>query len=89
VTSASASPIRWSLSVRDLIHPVVDDDHGHRKRLVWLLLVPIALTAFVVSPPLGADGAAPKPVAATEPHKRPFPPLPPGHAPDVWHFPTC
>ena len=70
--------------VRDLRHaPAVDDGHGHRPWLVWLLLVPIELTTFVVPPPLGAHGAAPEAVAATEPQRRPFPPLPAGRAPTV------
>jgi putative membrane protein len=72
--------------VRDLRHaPAEDDDDGHRHRpwLMWLLLVPIALTTFVVPPPLGAHGAAPEAVAATEPQRRPFPPLPGGRAPVV------
>ena len=47
------------------------------------MLVPIALTTFVVPPPLGAHGAAPEAVAATEPQRRPFPPLPAGRAPTV------
>ena len=54
--------------VRDLRHaPAEDHGHRHRPWLVWLLLVPIALTTFVVPPPLGAHGAAPEAVAATEP----------------------
>ncbi len=54
--------------VRDLRHePAEDDGHRHRPWLVWLLLVPIALTTFVVPPPLGAHGATPTAVAATEP----------------------
>jgi uncharacterized repeat protein (TIGR03943 family) len=71
--------------VRDLRQPSADnhDEHRHTPWLVWLLLVPIALTAFVVPPPLGADGAAPEAVAATEPQKHPFPPLPAGRAPTV------
>ena len=70
--------------VRDLRHPAVGDDgHGHRPWLVWLLLVPIALTTFVVPPPLGAQGAAPEAVAATAPARRAFPPLPAGRAPTV------
>jgi len=72
--------------IRDLRHaPVEDDDDGHRHRpwLVWVLLVPIALTTFVVPPPLGVHGAAPEAVAATEPQRRPFPPLPLGRAPVV------
>jgi uncharacterized repeat protein (TIGR03943 family) len=58
-----------------------DEGHRHRPWLVWLLLVPIALTAFVVPPPLGARGTAPQAVAATQPHRHAFPPLPPGRAP--------
>jgi putative membrane protein len=70
--------------VRDLRHAPADDDgHRHRPWLVWLLLVPIALTTFVVPPPLGAHGAAPEAVAATEPVRRAFPPLPAGRAPTV------
>ncbi len=74
--------------VRDLRHaPAEDgesgDGHRHRPWLVWLLLVPIALTTFVVPPPLGAHGAAPELVATTEPARRAFPPLPAGRAPTV------
>jgi putative membrane protein len=70
--------------VRDLRHaPAEEDGHRHRPWLVWLLVVPIALTTFVVPPPLGAHGAAPEAVAATEPQRRPFPPLPAGRAPTV------
>lgn len=70
--------------VRDLRRePVEDDGHQHRPWLVWLLLMPIALTTFVVPPPLGAHGAAPEAVATTEPQKRAFPPLSTGRAPTV------
>jgi uncharacterized repeat protein (TIGR03943 family) len=75
--------------VRDLRNPLDDGDsvdgdgHRHRPWLVWALLVPIALTVFVVPPPLGAHGAAPEAVAAVEPQRRPFPPLPVGRAPTV------
>lgn len=71
--------------VRDLRRAPDADDHGHRHRpwLVWLLLVPIALTTFVVPPPLGAQGAAPEAVAVAAPPKRAFPPLPAGRAPTV------
>jgi uncharacterized repeat protein (TIGR03943 family) len=70
--------------VRDL-RGAAADEHGHRHRpwLVWLLLVPIVLTTFVVPPPLGAQGAAPEAVATTAPPKRAFPPLPAGRAPTV------
>ena len=70
--------------VRDLRHePAEEDGHRHRPWLVWLLLVPIALTTFVVPPPLGAHGATPTAVATTEPARRAFPPLPAGPAPTV------
>ena len=70
---------------RDLRGGPDEDDHGHRHRpwLVWLLLAPIALTTFVVPPPLGAQGAVPQAVAASAPQKRAFPPLPAGRAPAV------
>jgi uncharacterized repeat protein (TIGR03943 family) len=71
---------------QDLRHgsdSVQGDGHRHRPWLLWALLVPIALTVFVVPPPLGAHGAAPEAVAAVEPQKRAFPPLPPGQAPVV------
>jgi putative membrane protein len=70
--------------VRDLRHAPADE-HGHRHRpwLVWLLLVPIALTTFVVPPPLGAQGTAPETIAATQPVRRAFSPLPAGRAPVV------
>ena len=70
--------------VRDLRHaPAEDHGHTHRPWLVWLLLVPIAPTTFVVPPPLGAQGTAPETLAATEPARRAFPPLPGGRAPTV------
>jgi len=70
--------------VRDLRHALAEDHgHTHRPWLVWLLLVPIALTTFVVPPPLGAQGTAPETLAATEPARRAFPPLPGGRAPTV------
>ncbi|TQK29128.1 TIGR03943 family protein [Arthrobacter sp. SLBN-53] len=54
-------------------------DHGHRTGIGWLLIVPIALLAFVVPPALGPQAA--RPIAAdtaqTAP-RRPFPPLPAG-----------
>jgi uncharacterized repeat protein (TIGR03943 family) len=70
--------------VRDLRNaPAEEHGHRHRPWLVWLLLVPIALTTFVVPPPLGAQGTAPEAIAATEPVRRAFPPLPAGRAPAV------
>ncbi len=52
--------------VRDLRQqPAEEDGHRHRPWLVWLLLVPIALTTFVVPPALGAHGVTPTAVATT------------------------
>ena len=73
--------------VRDLRQAAAEpehDEHGHRHQpwLAWLLLVPIAMVAFVVPPPLDARGASPQ-AAVSTPHRRPFPPLPPGPAPVV------
>ncbi|MCW2651912.1 MAG: hypothetical protein JWR32_2888 [Mycobacterium sp.] len=60
------------------------DGHHHRTWTVWLLLIPVAVLAFVVPPPLGARGATPQVAAVAEtPHRRPFPPLPPERAPVV------
>lgn len=78
--------------VRDLRSPDADsgddhdpdhDGHGHRHQswLGWLLLVPIAMVAFVVPPPLNARGTSPTVVSA--PPRRAFPPLPAGDAPTV------
>jgi uncharacterized repeat protein (TIGR03943 family) len=64
---------------------VTPDEHGHAHQtwLTWVLLVPIALVAFVVPPPLDARGANPPPAAVSAPQPRPFPALPPGPAPEV------
>lgn len=71
--------------VRDLRNVAADDhDHGHAHQtwLTWVLLVPIALIAFVVPPPLDARGTNPPP-AISAPQPRPFPALPAGAAPVV------
>lgn len=47
--------------------------HHHRGTLAWLLLIPVALTAFVSVPPMSAVGAT---AAVQAPAKRAFPPLP-------------
>jgi uncharacterized repeat protein (TIGR03943 family) len=60
-----------------------DHGHAHQTWLTWVLLVPIALVAFVVPPPLDARGANPPPAAVSAPQPRPFPALPPGPAPEV------
>ena len=45
---------------RDMTTTTHEDEHGHRHQpwLGWLLLVPIAMVAFVVPPPLDARGAS-------------------------------
>jgi uncharacterized repeat protein (TIGR03943 family) len=58
-----------------------DEVHHHRGWMVWLLLVPVVLVAFVVPPPIEANGASP--VSAKQSAKHPFPPLPSGRAPTV------
>jgi uncharacterized repeat protein (TIGR03943 family) len=74
--------------VRDLRKADAEDEehergHGHRHQpwLGWLLLVPIAMVAFVVPPALGARGTSP--AAVSTPQRRAFPPLPSGDAPTV------
>lgn len=69
--------------VHELRHAATPEHgHVHRTWLTWLLLVPIAMIAFVVPPPLDASGTNPPPaISASQP--RPFPPLPPGPAPEV------
>lgn len=51
-------------------------EHHHRGGMTWLLLIPVALTAFVAVPAVGVVGATPETVATTKPQKRAFPPLP-------------
>jgi uncharacterized repeat protein (TIGR03943 family) len=58
-------------------------DHGHRGWMAWLLLVPVAMTAFVIPPPMSARGATPELAATASPQRRPFPPLPAERAPAV------
>jgi uncharacterized repeat protein (TIGR03943 family) len=67
--------------VRDARGGDGEDGHGHSPWLVWLLLVPIVMTVFVVPPPLGASTATPEVVPSSEPARRAYPPLPPGRAP--------
>lgn len=64
-----------------------DEDHaghGHRSGVVWLLLLPVALLAFVVPPAIGPGTARPAVSdVSTEVLRRPFPPLPAGTAPEL------
>jgi len=62
-------------------HETHDDGHRHGGGMVWLLLVPVVLIAFVIPPPIEANGAAP--VAAAQPHRRAFAALPAERAPVV------
>jgi uncharacterized repeat protein (TIGR03943 family) len=59
-----------------------DDGHRHNASLGWLLLIPIAMVAFVVPPALDAGGVTATP-ATIAPPPRAFPPLPAGAAPTV------
>jgi uncharacterized repeat protein (TIGR03943 family) len=67
--------------IRDVRNAGSYGGHHHRGAIVWLLLVPVILMAFVIPPPISASGATP--VAAAQPHKRTFPPLPSDRAPLV------
>ena len=58
--------------------------HLHRRGIGWLILIPVVLLAFVSPPALGAQAAAPAAVTLSANELRqPFPPLPPGRAPEV------
>jgi uncharacterized repeat protein (TIGR03943 family) len=60
------------------------DGHGHRSALVWLLLVPVALLAFVVPPAIAPSAARTSIVnVSTDVLRRPFPPLPQERAPTI------
>lgn len=60
------------------------DHHGHRPGVVWLLLIPVALLAFVVPPAIGPQTARPAVTeVSTEVLRRPFPPLPNERAPEL------
>ncbi|MEW5812576.1 MAG: TIGR03943 family protein [Actinomycetota bacterium] len=64
--------------------PTVEDHHGHRPGVAWLLLIPIALLAIVVPPAIGPQTARPQARAVTnDAARRPFPPLPAGRAPEL------
>ena len=65
------------------MRPLRTTAHRHRPWLVWLLLVPIALTTFVVPPPLGAQAPRPRPSRRQNRNGDAFPPLPAGRAPTV------
>jgi uncharacterized repeat protein (TIGR03943 family) len=86
-TSAMLISVALTTIVRDIRRRAAVDHHGghsHRSGIVWLLLVPILVLIFAVPPALDARAAAPRVVAVSAAvAKRPFPPLPAGHAPTV------
>ncbi|MBU8832777.1 TIGR03943 family putative permease subunit [Mycolicibacterium goodii] len=59
-----------------------NQDHSHRRGVAWLLLIPIVLLAFVAPPAIRPDAASVTEVA-DDSVRRPFPPLPEGHAPEI------
>ena len=71
---------------RSVDTPAHDHDHGHRHRpgIAWLLVVPIALLAFIVPPAITPQAAGPS-VAPVSPDvaRRAFPPLPDERAPTL------
>jgi uncharacterized repeat protein (TIGR03943 family) len=66
--------------------PPPTDHHGHhhRRGIGWLLVIPVVVLVFIAPPALRPQAAAPTAAAASQDMpKRPFPPLPPGRAPEV------
>ncbi len=59
--------------------------HSHRTGIVWLLVVPILILIVVAPPALRPSAAAPSVTAVSNVvlNRFPFPPLPPGNAPEV------
>ena len=70
--------------VRDIRRGSADSHEGHHHRTgtAWLLIIPIALLAFVVPPAIRPDAATVTEVS-TDVLRRPFPPLPDGAAPEL------
>lgn len=61
-----------------------DHSHAHADRAVWLLFVPIVVLIFVTPPALRPQASVPSiSPASADAIRRPFPPLPPGRAPEV------
>lgn len=86
VSSAVLIALALIAIANDIRHGPRPDEHGHQHRsgVVWLLVIPIALLAFVVPPALGPQSARPAVgQAATEAQRRPFPALPAGRAPEL------
>jgi uncharacterized repeat protein (TIGR03943 family) len=59
-------------------------DHQHRAGVLWLLLIPVALLAFVVPPAIGANASRTSVrEVSTEVLRHPFPALPEQRAPEL------
>lgn len=65
----------------------LDHEHGghvHRGAVGWLLVVPVVVLIFITPPALRPEAASPTVTAvSTQVLRRPFPPLPSGHAPEL------
>jgi uncharacterized repeat protein (TIGR03943 family) len=60
------------------------NDHRHRSGALWLLMIPVALLAFVVPPAIGANASsASVREVSTDVLRHPFPPLPAERAPEL------
>lgn len=81
-TAALLVALALAAIVRDIRGHADSHDHQHRPGVAWLLLIPIALLAFVVPPAIRPDAASVTEVS-TDVLRRPFPPLPDGAAPEV------
>jgi uncharacterized repeat protein (TIGR03943 family) len=65
-------------------HGQGDDGHSHANRAVWLLVLPVVVLIFVTPPALRPQASVPSVSAVSaDSMRRPFPPLPPGRAPEV------
>ncbi|MFN3003633.1 TIGR03943 family putative permease subunit [Mycolicibacterium wolinskyi] len=82
VTAVLLIALALAAIVRDIRGHADSHDHQHRPGVAWLLLIPIALLAFVVPPAIRPDAASVTEVS-TDVLRRPFPPLPDGAAPEV------
>jgi uncharacterized repeat protein (TIGR03943 family) len=61
-----------------------NDGHSHSNRAVWLLFVPVVLLVYITPPALRPQASVPSISAVSaDAIRRPFPPLPPGRAPEV------
>jgi uncharacterized repeat protein (TIGR03943 family) len=64
--------------------PAGHDGHSHSNRAVWLLFIPVVVLIFVTPPALRPQASVPSISAVSaDAIRRPFPPLPPGPAPEI------